>query len=295
MLDALDVESLKVFLRKKVEIVVDQSNRTIRNNTLLQLAYGAKHEEMCFALKGYFVKAFGSEEAAWEELGRQLDEKFPKNDEERKLEEVRDLEIKNKLKVLLDAVILAISNEHFDLGKDEKGRWILGRATLQAINTFRAEFDALHPTIIDWGWHYRTASTQETGDAYAQAERQWNYDDKKCGLFEDGVLSHVLKHTPGNIASNFCQGLYYLQKRNPEAPSSSLMTRDGHPFYSYLGGESGDFVGILGRCFYICAPGEGVERGGGGAALLQIYFQTKTERLANLRGEHIFAQNKLER
>ena len=60
----------------------------------MQLAFGADDDEMCCVLEDYFKKAFGSEEAAREEIRRQLVREFPKNDEEKQLHKQHDLEIK---------------------------------------------------------------------------------------------------------------------------------------------------------------------------------------------------------
>lgn len=85
ILNALDNKSLKLLLQKKVKNIRDQSDRTINNSTLFQLAYGSGDNEMCFELKPYFERAFGSVDAANEEMNKQFDEKFSDgNDEEKK-------------------------------------------------------------------------------------------------------------------------------------------------------------------------------------------------------------------
>lgn len=304
ILDALDNESLKRFLERKVKNVLDQSDRTIINSTLLQLAYGAGDDEMCFEFIPYFERAFGSVESAKEAIRNQLDEKFlERNDEEKKQNAIQDLEIKNKLAKSLETVRIAISNEKFDHGKDANGRWILSDATLKAIETFRTEFDALHPKTIDKGMHYRYQSTLEMYDAYMIMPQQWNYDYKKCALFEDGILVMGLESLPANDGMRCSQGFHYLQNDNPEAFTRSLKMRnnDNHHFYTCLRGDSVAFSLMRGSYINIrFAVPSGRYNGTltlnpdprDYAPPLQKLLSTKTERLATLRGKDNIAQNK---
>lgn len=153
---------------------------------------------------------------------------------------------------LLKTVIAAISSENFDHGTDEKHRWILSDATLKAIETFRTEFDAVHPKTIDKGMHYRYKSTQQLYDAYEIAAERWSYNYEKCALFGDGVLIKGLVNLPTNDAMRCCQGLKVYQKGNgtPEASTRLLKTIEGHHFYTYLRGDSVQFS-IVGSCIDI--------------------------------------------
>jgi hypothetical protein len=234
ILDTLGTVSLQKYLQRKVNSIVDQSGRTILDSTLLQLAYGAGDHDMCIVLESYFEKAFGKE-AAKKEICRQLDEKFADENDES-----NDLLIKNELKRLLDTVILAISKEPSGK-KIGQTKWEVKEETLKAIEAFRTGFDALHSKVINHSMHYRFKSTEESCEAYKDAVLAWQFYYNKCALFEDGVLSKVLEHTPASVAQRFSQGLHYLQKDEPEDFNRSLIMKDKNHFYSFLKRKAVDF------------------------------------------------------
>ncbi len=164
--------------------IIDNSGRILINNTIFQLAYGAGDDEMCLAIKPFFIKVYGSEEVVIREMERQHTEKFAENKE---ADERQDKQVKNHLAALLTTVIAAITAERFKNGCDADKKMILSPATLAAIETFRAEFDKTQPKRIDKGMHFRNNTLQETLDAYFQAATPWNYNYHKCALFEDAV------------------------------------------------------------------------------------------------------------
>jgi hypothetical protein len=221
---------------------VEVRGRKIRNNTPFQLAYGAGDDDMCLVLKKGMVHHLGSEEAATNEIRKQVSEKF-------KEDEASDTLIKNHLATLLAPVIQAITAERFDNDRNADGKLILSDATLTAINTFREDFDKTQPKIIDQGMHFRSNTLQEIYDAYAQAAGQGGYDYYQCALFEDGVLSSVLSYVPENDAQRFSQGLYYLQKDQPEvfARRQTLRGDPNNNFYRILRSSSRDFF-LSGSC-----------------------------------------------
>jgi len=293
ILDKLDLDSLKTFLQKEVNNVLGQSRITYVNMTLLQLAYSAGDDEMCLVLEPYFERAFGSQEAAREEIRKQLNEKFAEGSEVEKAQrEARELEIKNQLQGLLATVIQAITNEKFNHGRDAAKKLILSPATLDAITTFRKALDALQPKIIDKGMHFRYNTLQEIYDTYAQAAAQWGYDYNRCALFEDGVVVAALLNVPENDAQKFSQGLYYLQNNPTEACGRSLKLRDTETnFYDSLRLASVDFSGLSGSCVDIICGGVGRARsvrarlaGPARVQAAQILFRTKTSNLQSLRG-----------
>lgn len=231
-----DTNDLKKVLNTVINEVEDPSGRILINNTILQLARGADDDLMCLALKPFFIKAYGSEDAGIKEIERQLKEKF--DDEDTEESKLKDAEIKAHLGSLLQAVIQAITNEEFNHDKDANGRLILSNATLKAIETFRSEFAKTQPKRIEKGMHFRSNTLVETYDAYVQARTTWNYDYNKCALFEDGVLSDVLARAPANDGQKFSQGLYYLQQDKNEEFIRSLALRVGkNNFYDVVAGR----------------------------------------------------------
>ncbi len=289
ILDQLfDPASLKLFLQKQVKNVLGQSGITYVNMTLLQLAYSAGDDDMCLVLKPYFERAFGGQEAATEEIHKQLNEKFAEGSEAEKAQrEIREIEIKNHLRGLLATVMQAITNEKFNHGRDAAKKLILSPATLDAITTFRKALDALQPKIIDKGMHFRYNTLQEIYDTYAQASAQWGYDYNRCALFEDGVVVSALLNVPENDAQKFSQGLYYLQKNPPEAFARSLKLRGTETnFYDSCRGESVDFAGLSGSCVDIARWRVGTAGAGAGPG---------TARLSNLMSNKNFKLTELTR
>lgn len=283
-----EIEKILTMLKRLPHLVLrdipeatDLSGRIFRNWKLLPLTYGAGDDELCFLFKPYFAIACGSEEAGEREWLRQLQEK-----EFLEVDPVKEQQIKQQLAGLLNAVIQAISNERFDNGEDANGRKILSPATLAAIATFREAFTASQPKIIDKGMHFRYNTLQETFDAFVLAAQQWNYDYKRCALFADGVLSHVLPYAPTNDLMRFLQGLYYLQDKK-EPFKRVLTARDATAYADILTAESADFV-LSGSCLDILfGPARGVRGGRGsggrhGERLLEILCRAKTSNLQNL-------------
>ena len=288
ILDTLTPDSLKIFLQRKIKNVLGQSRVTYVNMTLLQLAYSAGDDEMCLVLETYFKRAFGSQEAAREEIRKQLNEKFAEGSEEEKRQrEAHELEIKNHVQGLLATVIQAITHERFDHGRDANNKLILSPATLDAITTFRKGLDALQPTLIDKGMHFRYNTLQEVYDAYAQAATQWRYDYNRCALFEDGVVVSALLNVPENDAQKFSQGLYYLQQAQPEPFARNLKLRgSASNFYDFLRQGSADFSGLSGSCVDISFGGRRARRAGRGTGRVRLAYQnlcrTKTSNLDRL-------------
>ncbi|HLB41708.1 MAG TPA: hypothetical protein VJN02_02450 [Gammaproteobacteria bacterium] len=225
----------------KIEQVVDQSDRTIINSTPLQLAYGAGDVEMCQGLKPYFEQICGGVDAGQKEIHNQLHEKFEEENKEKN--EGNAKQIKNHLASLLALVIQAITIEQFNHGRNEEtNQLILSEVTLTAIERFRKKFDESQPKVIDKGMHFRLEILQELYEKYAKiAQQQWDYDDKKCALLEDGVLSYVLRYVPENDAQRFKQGLCYLQDEGEKFSREKKM-RNGRDFRQVLLSSSRDFV-----------------------------------------------------
>lgn len=241
----------------KIKRVTDKSKRTMINSTLLQMAYGARDYAMCDVLKPYFVRACGSEEAAKQEIRRQIKEKFDEENKEKNAE--NEIRIKNHIAALLATVIQAITNEQFNHGQDTNGKWILDESTKLAIEKFRNEFAASQPKIIKKGMHFRLETLKEVCEAHTQATHQWSYHYLKSALLEDAVLSFVLRYVPTNDAQRFNQGLGYFQdeggaeeKRyfSREEFMRANTTRDGHDFYLALCKSSIDFP-LEGSCVAI--------------------------------------------
>lgn len=261
--------------------ITNRKGQVIINNKPFSLAFGAGDDEMCAALKEEMISFYGSKETAETEIQKQLSEKIGETDKE------QDDLIRNELDALLTAVIQAITNEQFNLGRDADNKLILSPATLAAIATFREGLAALHSKIINKGMHFRSNTLQETYDAYAQAAAQWGYDYNRCALFEDGALTSVLFNVPENDAQRFSQGLYYLQKAQPEKFERKLTLRCTNlNFYDCLRSVSLDFSNLVGRCVDIYCGGAMVSplrprawpRAG-----LQNLCRTKTSNLQNLR------------
>jgi len=214
-------------------------SRTVTNVTPLQLVFGARDREMCETLAPFFEELCGSFDAGKNEMERQISEM--KNDH-------KSFDFK--------PIIQAISNELFNLGQDaETGKWILSPATLAAIKQFREDFDASQPKIIDKGMHFRWETLRELSDAYAKAAIQWQYDYKKCALLEDAAIAWVFNYMPENGAQHCNQGLYYLQKNNPEPFKRMQKTRNEEKFYEALKQPSIDFL-LAGSCIDIIYGGQ---------------------------------------
>jgi len=214
---------------------------TVFNVTPFQLAYSGKDGEMCKTLFPFFEKKYGSD--ARDEMQKQISE------------------MKNYHQPFdFTPIIQAISNELFNHGRDgETNTWILSKATLTAIETFRKDFDASQPKIIEKGMQFRWETLQELTDAYAEVAKQWRYDYKKCALLEDAVLAWVLGYLPENGKQHCNQGLFYLQKDNPEPLNRMQNTRDGRCFDESLKRRSADFL-LDGTCIDV------IGRAGGGEA-----------------------------
>lgn len=231
-----DEEKAKATLEQNLDLLKIEFKKivfplyTVTNVTLLQLVHGAGDIEMRDqVLKPLFVKLYG-EEKGIEEMQRQIGE------------------LKNIHKPFdFGPIIEAISNELFDNGKDEKGRWNLSPNTLAAIEKFRQDFDNNQPKIIDKAMQFRWETLEEFNKVYSAAAKQWNYDSKKCALLEDAVQTWVLRYAMENDKQRFNQGVHYLQQANPQPFRRLQINRDGASFDVSLSRESIDFV-LSGSC-----------------------------------------------
>ncbi|MBX3710200.1 MAG: hypothetical protein KIT56_05605 [Gammaproteobacteria bacterium] len=231
---------VKFFLRNNLNLLnvvfkkVIGKTQTFLNVTPLQLAHGARDDVMCNTLKPFFVQLHGSEKAGIDEMQRQISEM---KDDHKPFD--------------FNPIIQAISNESFNNGLDAKtSKLILSKATLAAIEQFRKDFDATQPKIIDKGMHFRWETLEELFENYVHAAAQWNHNYNKCALFEDAAIAWVLGYVPENGAQSFNQGLYYLQKDNPEPFKRAATTRNGCNFHVALKYESVDFL-LSGSCIDI--------------------------------------------
>ncbi len=206
---------------------------TVINVTPLQLIQGAGDIEMRDrVLKPLFEECYGKEKGI-EAMQRQIGE------------------MKNVHKPFdFGPIIEAISKELFNNGQDEKGRWILSPDTLAAIEKFRKDFDESQPKIIDKAMQFRWETLQELNDAYGDAASRWNYNYRKCVLLEDAVQAWVLRYATQNDKQRFNQGVYYLQKANPEVFRRLQTNRDGQSFDVSLSRASINFV-LDGSCVNI--------------------------------------------
>ncbi len=232
-----------------IKEVIDPSGRILINNTIFQLAFGAGDPEMCLAMKPFFEKVYGNEKTAIQEMERQRSEKFA---EDKKEDEGQDKQAKDHTQSLLVTAITAITAEQFNLGGDANNKLILSPATLAAIETFRKKFAESQPKRIDKGMHFRNNTLLETYNAYVQAAAQWNYNYRRCALFEDAVLSCVLSYAPANDAQRFSQGLYYLQERSEKFTRSLALRNGKNNFYLECRNRSSE-LSLVGSCSDIYA------------------------------------------
>jgi hypothetical protein len=207
-----------------IDEIVDNSDRTLVNNTLFQLAYGADDDAMCLAMKPFFIKVYGSEKAGIQEMERQRNNKFAESKEENRL-------TKAQLTALINPVMQAITNEAFNSGSDNDNKLILSAATNVAIEHFRKEFANSQPKHIEKGMHFCNDTLVDIFDIYALARVRWNYDLNKCGLFEDAILSCVSFYAPANDAQRYSQGLYNLKDRGEKYTRSLALRCGGNNFY----------------------------------------------------------------
>lgn len=216
---------------------------SIKGYTPFQLAYGAGDGEMCMMLKMELTKFLGSEDAAINEIQRQLAEK-----KLNEIDQVKDEKIKKQLAVGLEQVIQAISEAQFTLRDDEK--LAVSPATLEAITKFNAALNALQPKTIEEGMHFRLSTLQETLAAYLQAIRTYRFQNDQYSLFEESVLSSVLKLVPVNDAQRFSQGLFSLYEKKEPFTRSLILHDPLKNFYEYLHQPSEDFT-ISSSCINI--------------------------------------------
>lgn len=239
ILDKLYHNRLSGMLTKKIgqiEVVIDKENnikRVLRDQTLLQLAYGDKDPEMCALYKSYFEKAFGDD--AQNIMHAQIAEKFTKEPDF----EEKDKQIKDHLAGLLNAVITVFTNEpsfyplhssNSHYRRDQKtGKIILSNNFAEAIRIFREEFAKTQPEVIDKGFHFREETLQEILDAYNTA----SWEHERCALFQDAILTAVLPYIPKNDQQRFMQGLHFLQDEDEKfsRPSETRKNPDwGGPY-----------------------------------------------------------------
>jgi hypothetical protein len=249
---------------KKVVVGEGDSKKTFLNNTIFQLAYGAEDHDMCFAMKPFFLKVYGNEAAALQEMDRQHNEKFAENKEEG---ERKEMQAKTTLESLLEPVIQVITNEEFNLGRDANNKLILSDATMDAINIFRRKFADSQAKIIEKGPHFRNNILLNIYNAYIQAaETQWHNNYNKYALFEDGIISYVFLFVPVNVAQKFVQGLYYLQDMEKHFTRLNTLKASDNDFYTVLRSPSLDFA-LAGSCIDV---GVGGSRKLGGNNFIRI-------------------------
>ncbi len=265
----------RLLLRSIEKIVNPDTQQIIVGMTPLQAAYCEGDDEMCLMLEQYFEAVCGSVDAGREEIRKQLEEKFgEEKDEDKESKEVR----KNRLAT----IVQVITNEQFNNGRDAAtNKWVLSEAAQIAIATFIEEFIASQPKVIESGRRFRLEILQEVCEAYLQAARQWNYDYKKCALYEDAVFPIVLEYAATNDKQRFAQGLYYLQDKGEKFKRSST-TRDGHNFNQLLRADSCDFL-LSGSCVDIIFGGRrGRGRWGVCACRCKTYVEQKLQTWRNL-------------
>lgn len=264
---------------EKVKQVTDKTGRIIKRATPLQLAFGAGDSALCVSLEPYFELVCGSKEAGREAIRQQIKEKFGEENEQ-----------SSSVPPDLTAVIQAIANEEFTT-RDATGKFVLSEATLNAIAEFRTEFAATQPMIIEKGMHFRFKTLLEICEKYAKATEQgWGDIDciTKCDLFEDGIMSFVLRYVPAHDAEIFSQGLYYLQV-GMEPFKRSLITRNNENFYDALCRDSINFV-LTGSCIDIVFGQSGNKKAWWPAGWSNFdpyhqknWYQQKMEGLSTLR------------
>jgi hypothetical protein len=217
-----------------IKQIIDTAGRIHINKTIFQLAYGAGDDLMCLAIKSFFVKIYGSEEAGIQEMQRQIDQIAGESKEE---SDRKEHESKTHFNLILQPVIAAINAEQFNLGRNARKKWILSPHTLLALETFRAEFtkSQLNQPKIN-GMHFRYNTLLEMYEAYAAAERWWPFTYKKHQVFQEGVLAFILLYLPENDAQKFSQGLNCLET-SPIARKMTIHNTTNN-FYCSLRGPS---------------------------------------------------------
>jgi hypothetical protein len=222
-----NLELLKVVFPKTI-----RGPQTLVDVTALQLAFGTGDGVMCQTLKPFFVKLYGSEEAAIIEMKKQINE----------------MTINTKV-FDFSSIYSAIAAEQFNQGRDtETGKWILSPLTLTAIQQFRKGFDTHQANLVsNKGLHFEWKTLWAASSFLMGIASRVGDSDKRCKLFADAVLAYVFGHLPQNAAQYFNQGLYYLQKENPAPFMRMPKTQDGHDFYDLLKQPSLDFM-LDGRC-----------------------------------------------
>lgn len=259
------------------KIINPQTQQIIEEMTPLQAAYCEGDDKMCLMLERYFENACVSKEAGRKEVDRQLEEKFGEGKDE-------DKESKQVRKNRLATIVQAITKEQFNNGRDAvTNKLILSEATQRAIATFREEFTASQPKIIQQGKRFHLERIKEVCAAYIKAMKLWGYDYPKSALFGDAILTIVLSYASKNDAMRFAQGLYYLQDEREEF-KLSITTRDGHNFYhQVLHSESSFFSSLSGSCVDILFGGFAMTPYlAGYMERLQNLSRAKTSTLENL-------------
>lgn len=216
-----------------------------KNYTPYQLAYAEGDPEMCAMLKEYFEEACGSKEAD-AEMQRQEDEKFsvPAGTPPETAEQ-KSARFAAKLAPFLQPIIQAITDEPFGDGNRVEGKYPLSDATRTAITNFENAFIESQPKVIEQGVRFDLETLNQIYAAYARAAGagagRWNYDYKKCALFEDAVLPFVLNYAAKNDAQRFSQGLYYLQDKGKAFKRRTALRSGEGEFYAILHRVSPDF------------------------------------------------------
>ncbi len=251
---------------------------TATNMTPLQLAHSAGDIEMRDnVFEPLFIQHYGDEQKGIEEMQKQISE------------------LKNIHKPFDFGLIMqAISNEPFNLGKDETNRWILSPAMLAAIDVFIEEYDENQPKIFDKAMLFSWETLGKFAEAYAANAAQWGGNNYylRCALTEEAVLREVILRAPENDKQRFNQGIYYFQQANPEQFKRWQKNRDDASFDDSLKARSVNF-NLRASCSDIIF-GRAAMRGGWcgvptvavGVAAVTKFLSNKNFKLAELMQPH---------
>ena len=218
--------------------ITDAAGRVHREKTILQLSYSVKDAEMCEVIKLSFISHYQSETTGLAAMQTQINEAFGYETADYLVEATTECAV--KMKLLMQPVITAIEAELFNLGRNADKKLVLNPATLLAIEVFR---DELKRWMMKNDKRLRAydSALQTVYDTYVMKAAQWHYDEKKCGLLEDGVLSAVFGYAPENDAQKFSQGLYYLQDHHEPFKRTIALRFCKRNFYEVLSYRSVDF------------------------------------------------------
>lgn len=270
-----------------------ETDQIYENITLFQLAYGEDDPEMRAMLSPFFEEAYNSKEKGEIEKQRQFDEKYsvpPSVGNSTQMAEDVDKKRREDLEALLKPFLDAISEEQFG-GVDATNKYPLSQKMHDAIAGFKTAFIESQPKTIKHGVRFDLRTLYEIYAIYATKAKEWEYDYKrfaKCALFEDAILTVVLNYVAKNDAQRFCQGLYYLENKNP--PEAFTRRAD----LRYGGGDFYESLVARSAYFHLDGSCVSIGRGTGGNGLpamcddpgrrraaLQNLCRAKTAELAN--------------